>query len=124
MALDRASIPVDFAKGVTLYTAGDPVAGLYLLRSGGVKLLIPERDGKSCLSHTVAPGGTVGLGPTVSGRPYEFTARATSRCSALFVSRQDFIAILSRFPDATLSVSHVLSTEIERAYRRLRYLRA
>jgi CRP-like cAMP-binding protein len=123
MALDRASVPVEFAKGATLYTAGDPVAGLYLLRSGEVKLLMPERDGKSSVSHTVAAGGTVGLGPTVSGQPYEFTARATSRCSAAFVPRQGFIAILRRFPEATLSVSHVLTIEIERAYRHLRGLR-
>jgi CRP-like cAMP-binding protein len=123
-ALDRACVRKPFAKGVTIYKAGDPVLGLYLVRSGEINLLNPEVDGRVSVSHSVEAGGTVGLGPTVSGRPYEFTARTASACSTLFVPRKDFLAILSRFPEATISVSHVLSTEIERAYRRLRVLRA
>ena len=121
-ALNHACVAVEFAAGDYLYSASDPAAGLYLLQSGSVELLLSD-SGKYVVSHIIEPGGTIGLGPTVSGKPYEFTARAVSRCTACFVPRQEFIDILCHYPEATISVSHVLSSEVEMAYRRLRTLR-
>ena len=41
-----------------------------------------------------------------------------------FVPRDEFLTILSRFPQATISVSEALSSEVELAYRRLVALRS
>jgi CRP-like cAMP-binding protein len=123
-ALNSASVVVDIPRGTTLYTAGDPAAGLYLLRAGQIELVMPAERSRCRVSHVVEAGGTIGLGPTLSGRPYEFTARAARASSALFVPRKKFLEILSRFPTASISVSQVLSREIELAYRRLLALRS
>ena|SRR5438045_3612279 len=122
-ALNGVCVDCEFKPGETLYVAGDRCRGLFLINSGQIELLLPGAGNKFVVSHVVGPHGTVGLGPTVSGKLYEFTARAIDDCAAFFVRRQDFMKILARFPEATLSVSNVLSMEVEMAYRRLRNLR-
>jgi CRP-like cAMP-binding protein len=122
--LDRIGIVHEYANGTELYRAGDPVTGLYLVRRGRVELLLKGTRGRFIVSHIVEPGGTIGLGPTVGGKPYEFTARTIGPTVLSFVPRVQFLAILARYPEATVSVSEVLSSEVELAYRRLIALRA
>jgi CRP-like cAMP-binding protein len=122
--LNVKSVQVECADGATLYSAGQPSAGIYLVRSGRVELLLPATRGKFVVSHVVEAGGTIGLGPVVSGKPYEFTARIIGPAVLCFVPREEFMTVLSRYPQATISVSETLSREVELAYRRLVALRA
>jgi len=122
--LDRASAVQEYPNGAELYRAGDPVLGLYLVRTGRVELLLRGPRGRFIVSHVVEPGGTIGLGPTVGGKPYEFTARTIGATTLSFVPREQFVRILASYPEATVSVSEVLSSEVELAYRRLIALRA
>ncbi len=122
-ALNQAVSVVECPAGEVLYLAGDIAKGVFLLRQGEVELLMPGPNGQQLVSHRVRAGGTIGLGPVVAGRAYEFTARASRKVTALFVPRAAFMEILAEFPRATISVSHALSSEVAMAYRRLVSLR-
>lgn len=68
-------------RGETLFRAGDPARGLFLIVEGRVRI-VRETIGRGQVVHEEGPGGTLGEIPLFTGCPYPATATATesTRC--------------------------------------------
>ena len=80
----RAVEERDYANRVTIFDEGAPCAGLYLLKTGQVKLLRACRE-KEQLVGILNPGEPLDLIPFLDNRPHSVTARARGRVSVYFI---------------------------------------
>ncbi|MFO7641400.1 MAG: peptidase domain-containing ABC transporter [Candidatus Competibacteraceae bacterium] len=83
--------------GDTIFTAGEPGLGLYLIKSGMVRLLAAE--GGKDLSIGIRRAGEL-LAETAALRKYrmEVTARASGKTELVFVPRDALAPVLARHP--------------------------
>jgi len=112
-----------YALDALLFEEGESPAGLFLLRSGGVKLEVRSRRGSHLLLDLAGTGEMLGLSACISGRPYEVTARTVIPCEAIFVPREDFLDFLRDRPSACVEMLELLSADLDAAYERIRHLR-
>lgn len=83
-------LPIDETEleaGSTLYSAGDPGAAVYTIRSGLVKLVQYLPDGGQRIVRLLRPGATSGLEATV-GQSYQHTAIVLDRALVCRIPRQ------------------------------------
>lgn len=73
--LDRLALTARAAAGHILFRDGEPVTGIYVIRTGTVELLWGEAD-HLCSLKTVGPGGVIGLPAALNGT-YTATARVS-----------------------------------------------
>ena len=81
-----------FAPGECLFHEKDPSDGLYILRESML----------------------IGAGAAVSGRPREYTARALTKVTADFVSREVIMSKMRAYLPFALQISQLLAADVER----------
>ena len=82
--LARASTVRRYARGTTIFRAGDVADGLYFVLAGKV-LVVRETPSQSQMLHTENAGGVLGEIPVFGGGRFPATARAVepARCAHL-----------------------------------------
>jgi CRP-like cAMP-binding protein len=109
--LERVAVPVAYPAGSIVFRRGDPVSGLFLVRSGKV-ILVLDPDRTLYPTRTLAPGCIAGLPATLSGAAYSLTATAYEDAELGFVSRDDFLKVMRTNPDLCLQTMNLLGQEI------------
>jgi CRP/FNR family transcriptional regulator len=110
-ALAKASTSLEFGADDLVYSEGDPAAGMYLVLSGRVKLVVSSADGKSLILRILGPGEVFGLSSAFLDRPEETTAEALERATVSLVRRADLFRLMSKHGDLALKLAHELSME-------------
>ena len=110
------------AKAV-LFREGRPAIGVFVVRSGRVKLSLHCSHGKSLVVQFAGPGEPLGLGATISARPYEVTAEAAGLCEVAFLPRRPFLRLLADHPKVSMDLVKLLCQDVDGAYERVRSLR-
>ncbi len=82
-----------FEFGETVYNAGDPGDGLYVIKSGAVRIFTEER-GKEISMGVRKAGEVFGEMAVVRDYPHESSVRASSRTELLFFPRERFTTVL------------------------------
>jgi len=111
-----------FPAGALLFIESQTPRGVYLIRSGRVKLTTTSRAGKTLILHIAQPGEILGMPSAVSGRPYELTAEALEPCRLEFVRREDFLRFLRSNPEACLHAALQLGQDCHHTYELIRAL--
>jgi len=93
----RASTVRRYAPKQSLYRAGDPADGLYVVLSGRV-LVLREGDGASRMLHTEGAGGVLGEIPVFDGGDFPATATALEPTRCLHLP----IAVVTRLLESDL----------------------
>jgi CRP/FNR family cyclic AMP-dependent transcriptional regulator len=109
--------------GAVLFREGVLPHGIFLIRSGRVKLTFNTRRGQHFLLETAGPGEILGLGAAVSGKSHETTAEAMSPMETIYVRRSDFLKFLREHADVCIEIIRTLTSDLEAAYERVRSYR-
>jgi CRP/FNR family transcriptional regulator len=119
---DLASIahPSSYPENKFLFSEKDQPQGVYLVLDGEVKLSINSSDGRRLILRIARKGEILGLTAVLSGNSYEMTAETLHPCTLVYVPRREFLAILSRHPEAYQSLAEELSRHISKACEQLR----
>jgi CRP/FNR family transcriptional regulator, cyclic AMP receptor protein len=108
------------AKGELLFAEGRPSRGVYLLCEGRAKLSVCSESGRRLMLRVAGAGEILGLGASLSGEPYEFTAELLDAAQVAFVKRKDLLKFLRDNPAICMEVVHRLSEDLHGAYERVR----
>jgi CRP/FNR family transcriptional regulator len=87
-----------------------------------VKLSLSAGDGRTIILKIVEPGEVLGLGATISGKPYELTGETIEPCQISFVKREELLRFLKENTDACFKVAEQLSVKYNDACHDLRSL--
>ncbi|HPE72266.1 MAG TPA: cyclic nucleotide-binding domain-containing protein, partial [Candidatus Competibacter sp.] len=92
----RAEIQT-YDLGDTIFTAGEPGLGLYIVKSGMVRLLATE-GGKDISIGIRRAGELLAETAALRDHRFEFTARASGKTELVFVPRDVIASTLARHP--------------------------
>ncbi|MDX1763431.1 MAG: Crp/Fnr family transcriptional regulator [bacterium] len=99
-------------KGEVLFHEGEPGRHLYIVRSGSVKVYKLSADGKERILQVFGPGQFFAELPVLDGRNYPASAEALSPGALLFVSRENIVQLLSRYPQMTAKVYEIVGDRL------------
>src|SRR5262249_57486046 len=109
-------------KGVVLFVEGQSPRGVFMICNGRVKLTTCSSDGKALITRIAEGGEILGLGATVSGKPYMVTAETLVPSQVNFIKREDFLRFLRENGRACLREAEHLSTNYHNAFEQVRSL--
>jgi CRP/FNR family transcriptional regulator, cyclic AMP receptor protein len=121
-AFETIKYTTAYPKGAVLFVEGQVPRGIFVVCQGTVKLSISATDGKTLIVKIADPGDVLGLGATVSGKPYEFAAETMGPCQVNFVERDDFLRFPKEHPDTCFRVIEQLSEKYNVACHEMRFL--
>jgi CRP-like cAMP-binding protein len=106
--------PVSFKRNQVIYLKNEPGDGLYLIRTGRVKISVINTDGKDLIINIYGQGEVHGEMSVFDGLPRSANASAIEAGESLLLSRQAFQELLKEMPALATNIISLLS-------RRLRY---
>jgi len=98
-------------KGTILFSRGDAVTGVFLVRGGKV-LLALDKINPAFPPRTLGAGCVIGLPAAVGGSPYSLTATVVEDAELAFVPREALVDCLKQNPSLCFEVMDILSREI------------
>ena len=111
-----------FLRAETLFSEGEPGQGLWLLRTGTVKLIKIDNEGREQLLKIVRPPEVFSEVVLFDGGPYPATAVATENVTVSILHNRDAEILLQEHPSLALHFLRVLSRRLRTAQERIRIL--
>lgn len=109
--IERLATVVFKPKEAFLFRCGDEPSGIFLIRSGQVRLGL-DCDTSVYPARILGPGAIVGLPATVAGNPYTLTAEVMQDSELAFVPRDLLVAALRSNIRLCFQIMDMLSGEI------------
>jgi CRP/FNR family cyclic AMP-dependent transcriptional regulator len=108
--------PRRFRRDETVFHQGDPGSALYVIASGGVKVVLPSpAAGESAILATLGPGDFFGELALLDGGAHSASVIAIEPMEALMLGRADFERLFETQP----GLRRALVTSLARELRRL-----
>jgi len=91
---------------------GEVFKGLFYIRSGIVKILKKDDNGKDLLMCFISSGDMVGITTFFNDDTYQFSAKAMSNCNLLFINPSEFNVLLKKSNDLNKKMMEILIQRI------------
>lgn len=111
--------PVTRKKDEILFYEGEPAHGIYILRSGQLRLMATTVVGKLITTGLGEPGDILGAAALFAGSDFPVTVKAMTQCELEYMKRDDFLMFLEENANLQLKLLQRLSTD---ALKQTRYL--
>jgi CRP/FNR family transcriptional regulator, cyclic AMP receptor protein len=111
--------PRSFCSNEIIFSKGDPGFGLYLIRSGRVKICVIDRNGSELIFTFMLQGDLLGDLAIFDGKPRSATAIAVTDTDTLYLDRKEFLEYLSVSPQACLDIINMLCQRLRRVSTQL-----
>jgi CRP/FNR family transcriptional regulator len=112
-----------YDRGEILFRQDTPAAGLYVVTRGRIEVYRAGGDGARRLIHLFGPQEVVGEVPVFEGGPFPATAAAAAPVAeALFLPRDQFLALGAERPEILLRMLATLSVRLRKFVGRIESL--
>jgi CRP/FNR family transcriptional regulator, cyclic AMP receptor protein len=118
--LSEIALTHSYPKGATLFFEGQAAQGVYIVRSGAVKLSANSIDGKTLIVRFSEPGELLGLPATLTGKTYSLRAEVIEPTQLQFIARKNFLDFLREHGDVALRVAEQLGETYHAAVDEMR----
>ena len=106
-----------YRKGITIFHEGQPGIAFYLISSGRVKVFKLNEDGRELIFGIFGDGAIFGDVPVFDGGPYPASAATLVETEVVYMSRDDFVRLITEHPAISLKVVRVLGKRLRQAQR-------
>jgi CRP/FNR family cyclic AMP-dependent transcriptional regulator len=114
--------PRSFKKNEIIFLKGDSGFGLYLIRSGKVKICAIDRRGVELIFTFLSRGDMLGEMAILDGKPRSATAIAVENTDTLYLDRGEFLEFLKASPQACIGIIEMLCQRMRRVSTQLEEL--
>jgi CRP/FNR family transcriptional regulator len=112
--LAQGAVPRRFSPGESVFSEGEPCAGLYVVESGHIRIFKSSASGREQVLSIDGPGSSVAEVPVFDGGNYPASVTAVDEATLLFISKQDFQALCLAHPQVALKVLRVVGARLRR----------
>jgi len=117
--LNKHAHPVIVRKGAKLLEHGVMPADLIIVNSGAVDITVPAAETHVSLG-SAGPGKVFGMRAAVSGETPEINVKCLEDCQVTLIPKDEFMAVLRKYPNVYFSVARVLSADLKIADQLIR----
>lgn len=118
-AFKEVVITNHYKKRELVFMEGDDCTGLYIIRTGRVKVVRSSSTGKEQIINILNPGDLLGFEVFYNGRIYRNTAVVMEDCELCYVEKHAFFKILEQEPAIAKKLILSLGRELNHAYERI-----
>lgn len=114
-AIEAASVTRSWEKGAAIFREGHVCEGLHVVTDGTAKLYRAGRNGREQIVLIQGAGNALAVTPLIDSEPYPVSARTLTHARTLFLPKDRFDELYSRYTDfaramiAEISLRHRLS---------------
>jgi CRP/FNR family cyclic AMP-dependent transcriptional regulator len=109
---DISPVIKSFDRGEIIYNQGSPAQYYFEVKSGEVRVLNSNDEGKEFVQGLYKPGDGIGLPSLICAKPYPAAAVAHTDCEMYRVPREQFFGLLHQHPEFHLRISRMLSERL------------
>ncbi len=114
-ALAARCLVVRKVPGDTLFVAGEPCRGLYVVATGRTRAFRHGADGREQVIHEDAPGATFPEVAVFDDGPYPSTVTAVDDSVLLFIPKEQVRRLCLDHPEVALSALRILARRLRKA---------
>jgi CRP-like cAMP-binding protein len=111
-ALADRAVEHKLDRGETLFLAGEPAAGLYVVVEGAIRAYRVSADGREQVIHVERAGATLAEIPVFDGGPYPSSTVADEDSVLLFIRREDVLRLCLERPPISLAALRLLAARM------------
>lgn len=111
-ALSHLGTPESAEKGGEVFRQGEACRGIFVVKSGYVRISIVSQAGEVVFARILGPGCILGLPATLCMQPYSFTASAVEPATFDFLESSDVLQFLRLRPDLCMEIVGLMSREL------------
>jgi CRP/FNR family transcriptional regulator len=112
--LAQQAVQRHYSPGETVFSEGEPCAGLYVVQTGHVRIFKTSVNGREQVLNIDGPGSSVAELPVFDGGNYPASVAAVDQSTLLFISKQDFQTLCLTHPQVALKVLRVVGARLRR----------
>ncbi len=101
-----------FAKGELIMLEGEPCPGLFVVKSGTIKLYRSSPEGEEQIVSIVGGEGCFECAPLFDGGPNPVSAQALEASKVYFIPASDFKSLVSTHHEAVLPIVTILTMRL------------
>ena len=103
-----------FSAGEMIFGEAEPCNGLYVIKSGHVRIFKSSAGGREQVLSIDGAGSSIAELPVFDGGNYPASAQAVNDCSLLFFSKKDFQTLCLQHPEVALKVLRVVGARLRK----------
>lgn len=119
---NQISVMTEVKKRTSIYLPGDPSDKIYLLKRGVVKISTLTEEGKEIVLAFLHPGDVFGELAVVDLSPRDHYAEVHEDALICIFSRNDFLELMTVYPDMAFQVTKLLGLRVRRLRNRVETL--
>jgi CRP/FNR family cyclic AMP-dependent transcriptional regulator len=113
---DELGIRMTLPKRSIVFQEDDVCDAATIICEGQVKLSCTSREGKTHILKIAMPGDLLGLGAAISGTHFEVTAETIEPAIVKKIRRNELLAFLEKYGQASMLAAKALSEEYKSAF--------
>jgi len=108
-----------YKKKEMVFMEGDECTGLYIIRTGRVKVVRSSSSGKEQIISILNPGDMLGFEVFYEGEFYKNSAVAMEDCELCYIDKNSFFRILEKEPHIARKLIISMGKELNHTYERI-----
>jgi CRP-like cAMP-binding protein len=118
----RLAVHSELKRNTPIYLPGDPADKIYLLKRGLVKISHLTEEGKQITLAILHPGDVFGELAVIDASPRDHLAQVYEDAMICALSRNDFLSIMSSYPEVAFRITKLLGLRLRRLGNRVEKL--
>lgn len=119
-AIEKSQVTESYPAGVIVLSASSTPKGIYVIRSGKVRLSTAGRGSSVPTSRIVGRGEILGLCAMVSGKPCDMTSETVSPTQLSFIPRSAITRLMDEDSEFAFRVLQYLCNDLGDAFESVR----
>ncbi|MDH5693517.1 MAG: Crp/Fnr family transcriptional regulator [Gammaproteobacteria bacterium] len=112
VVLEPAVVRV-YPKNSVILNEGDPASSLYIIQAGSAKVFLSDRSGRELIVNILNPGDHFGELALIEDSQRTASVMTLERSVFLVLEKQDFLDVLSQYPNIALSLIRYLTHRVK-----------
>lgn len=113
--LEKVAVKKSYPKNTILFSKGDETDSLYIIKSGMVKAIIVDEEGKEMILSIHRPGEYFGEMSLIDKEPRSATLITKEPTQLLIIHRKDFMKVFNSNPDMVYDLFRVLLKRLRKS---------
>lgn len=113
--IDKSAVMYTYKQNQNLFLAGSQPLGVFILKSGLVKIEVNAKDGHTHILRIIGPDGIIGYRSLFANEPYHANAVALEDVVLHFIPKVELLQLFAEYPELSLRFMEAVCKDLRMA---------